>query len=134
VRDINIHKLHPLPDFLHSGTGYIENSRVSSIIDFFADSSHNFSERALLVLKNTITISITIFCTVEHSLTLHAACCTSVSETIDIGNPDERGIRLSKTLSIALIHSHKIGHISIFSLFHRMTVKEHHVLCLLFFI
>jgi len=24
ARDINIHKLHPLPDFLHSGTGYIE--------------------------------------------------------------------------------------------------------------
>jgi len=44
ARDINIHKLHPLPekiglgrsaDFLHSGTGYIENSRVRSIIVFF---------------------------------------------------------------------------------------------------
>jgi len=44
ARDINIHKLHPLPekidlgrsaDFLHSGTGYIENSRVRSMIDFF---------------------------------------------------------------------------------------------------
>jgi len=44
ARDINIHKLHPLPpkkiglgrsaDFLHSGTGYIENSRVRSIIVF----------------------------------------------------------------------------------------------------
>ena len=43
TRDINIHKLHPLPekiglgrsaDFLHSGTGYIENSRVRSMIDF----------------------------------------------------------------------------------------------------
>ena len=42
VRDINIHKLHSLPekiglgrssDFLHSGTGYIENSRVRSMID-----------------------------------------------------------------------------------------------------
>ena len=44
VRDINIHKLHPLTeknrlgrrlgrcaDFLHSGTGYIENSRVRSL-------------------------------------------------------------------------------------------------------
>jgi len=53
VRDINIHKLHPvpgkiglvaLPIFLHSGTGYIENSRVRSMIDFFADFSQNFSE------------------------------------------------------------------------------------------
>jgi len=44
VRYINIHKLHPLPekiglgrsaDFLHSGTGYIENSRARSMIDFF---------------------------------------------------------------------------------------------------
>jgi len=43
ARDINIHKLHPLPekiglghsaDFLHSGTGYIDNSGVRSIIDF----------------------------------------------------------------------------------------------------
>jgi len=45
ARDINIHMLHPLPekkiglgrsaDFLHSGTGYIENSRVRrSMIDF----------------------------------------------------------------------------------------------------
>ena len=43
VRDINIHKLHPLPekiglgrssDFPHSGIGYIENSRVRSMIDF----------------------------------------------------------------------------------------------------
>ena len=41
--DINIHKLHPLPeksalgrsaDFLHSGTGYIENSHVRSMIAF----------------------------------------------------------------------------------------------------
>jgi len=41
--DINVHKLHPLPekigmgrsaDFLHSATGYIEKSRVRSIIDF----------------------------------------------------------------------------------------------------
>ena len=40
----NIHKLHPLPeknrlgrsaDFLHSGTGCIENSRARSMIDFF---------------------------------------------------------------------------------------------------
>jgi len=43
ARDIDIHKLHPLPekigfgrsaDFLHSATGYIENSRVRSMIDF----------------------------------------------------------------------------------------------------
>jgi len=43
ARDINIYKLQPLPeknclgrpaDYLHSGTGYIENSRVRSIIDF----------------------------------------------------------------------------------------------------
>jgi len=43
ARDINIHKLHPLrekiglgrsADFLHSGTGYMENSRVRSMIDF----------------------------------------------------------------------------------------------------
>ena len=74
ARDINIHKLHTLPekigfgrsaDFLHRGTGCIENSRVRSMIDFLADFSQNFSERALFVLKNSITISITIFCTVE---------------------------------------------------------------------
>ena len=56
ARDLNIHKLHPLPekiglsrsaDFLHSGTGYIENSRVRSMIDFFADFSQNFSERKI---------------------------------------------------------------------------------------
>jgi len=43
ARDITIHKLHPLPekiglvlsaDFMHSGTGYIEISRVRSMIDF----------------------------------------------------------------------------------------------------
>jgi len=40
ARDINILKLNPFPeknrlaDFLHSGTGYIENSRVRSMIDF----------------------------------------------------------------------------------------------------
>ena len=43
ARDINIHKLHPLPEkvglgrsaeFLHSGTGCIENSGVRSMIDF----------------------------------------------------------------------------------------------------
>jgi len=57
ARDINIHKLHPLPeniglgrsaDFLHSGTGYIENSRVRSMIDFFADFTQNFSEPVTL--------------------------------------------------------------------------------------
>ena len=40
-RDINIHKLHPLPekiglrrsaDFLHIGTGYIENSHVRFVL------------------------------------------------------------------------------------------------------
>ena len=43
ARYINIHKLLPLPekiglgrsaDFLYSGTGYTENSRVRSMIDF----------------------------------------------------------------------------------------------------
>jgi len=44
TRATNIHKLHPLPekkirlgrsaDYLHSGTGYIENSRVRAMIDF----------------------------------------------------------------------------------------------------
>ena len=44
MRATNIHKLHPLPEkkiglgrsanFLHSGTGYIENSCVRSMIDF----------------------------------------------------------------------------------------------------
>ena len=39
ARDINMHKLHPLPEknrlgpLCHSGTGYIENSRVHSMID-----------------------------------------------------------------------------------------------------
>jgi len=50
---------------LHSGTDYIENSRVRSMVDFFADFSHNFSARALLGLKNSITISITNIGTVE---------------------------------------------------------------------
>jgi len=53
-------------DFLHSGKGYIENSRVRSMIDFLADFSHNFSERALFVLKNSITISITKIGVVEQ--------------------------------------------------------------------
>jgi len=53
ARDINIHKLHPLPeniglsrstDFLHSGTGYVENSRVRSVIDFFPDFSQNLRQ------------------------------------------------------------------------------------------
>jgi len=74
ARDINIHKLHPLPEkklacrsanFLQSGIGYVKNSRVHSIIDFFADFSQNFSERALLILKSSITISITKIGTVE---------------------------------------------------------------------
>ena len=50
---------------LHSGTDYIENSRVRSMIDFFADFSQNFSARALLGLKNSITISMTNIGTVE---------------------------------------------------------------------
>ena len=79
---INIHKLHPLPekiglgrsaDFLHSGTGYIENSRVRSMIDFFADFSQNCSERVLLVVKNSITISITKIGVVEP-VTLKKPC------------------------------------------------------------
>ena len=53
ARDINIHELHPLPekiglgrsaDFLHSGTGYIENNRVRSMIDFFCRFQSEFSE------------------------------------------------------------------------------------------
>jgi len=61
ARDINIHKLHPYypkkiglgryADFMHSGTGYIENNRVRSMIDFFADFSQNFSERHCSFLK-----------------------------------------------------------------------------------
>jgi len=60
ARYINIHKLHPFPekiglgrsaDSLHSGTSCIENGGVLSMIDFFADFSQNFSERALLFLK-----------------------------------------------------------------------------------
>jgi len=38
------------------------------MIDFFADFSQNFLEQALLLLKNSIRISITIFCIVEHGL------------------------------------------------------------------
>ena len=53
--DINIHKLHLLPekiglgrsaDFLHSGTGYVENSRVRSMSDFLPISVRIFSERS----------------------------------------------------------------------------------------
>ena len=47
VRDMNIHKLHPLPEN--------RNSRVRSIIILFLSISVrilNFSERVLLVLKN----------------------------------------------------------------------------------
>jgi len=57
---------------------YVENSRVRSMIDFFADFSQNFSERALLLLKNSVTISITIFCTVEHPFN-EVAFITSVN-------------------------------------------------------
>ena len=52
--NINIHKLHPLPekkiglgrsdDFLHSGTGYIENSHVHSVIDFLPTSVRIFQK------------------------------------------------------------------------------------------
>jgi len=59
-------------DFLHSGTGNIEN--VRSIIDFFlADFNQNFSERALLVLKNSVTISVTKIDIVEP-VTLKKPC------------------------------------------------------------
>ena len=65
ARDINIHKLHPLPQenqlglcqFSAQWNWLRRNSRVHSIIDFFANFSQNFSEQALLILKNSITIS-----------------------------------------------------------------------------
>jgi len=93
ARDINIHTLHPLPekigldrcaDFLHSGTGYIQNSRVRSIIDFCADFSHSFSERALLVLKNSITISITKIGVVEPVKLKSRVCSMQISVTISM--------------------------------------------------
>jgi len=59
-------------DFLHSGTGYIENSRVRSMIDFLI-SVRIFSERAMLILKTSITISITKIGTVE-AVTLKKPC------------------------------------------------------------
>ena len=69
MRETNIHKLHPpkkiglgcSADFLHSATGYIENSRVRSMIDFLPISVRIFQNKhsALLVLKNSFTISIT---------------------------------------------------------------------------
>jgi len=43
------------------------------MIDFFADFSQNFSERALVVLKNSITISMTKIGTVEP-VTLKKQC------------------------------------------------------------
>ena len=43
------------------------------MIDFFVDFSHNFSERALLVQKNSITISITKISVVEP-VTLKKPC------------------------------------------------------------
>jgi len=53
------YKFHPLPekiglgsaDFLHSGTGYIEIAMFVLWL-IFVDFGQNFSERALLVLKN----------------------------------------------------------------------------------
>jgi len=95
TRDINIHKLHPLPDkiglgsadFLHSGTGYIHrNSRVRSIrpIDFSQFKSEFFRTRAKIFIHDfnhenrkigivelkrpcfSMPISVTIFCSVEH--------------------------------------------------------------------
>jgi len=80
-------------DFLHSGTGYIENSRVRSMIDFFADFSRNFSERALLLLKNVIKISITKIGILEP-VTLKKACLFHVDEKITIS------ITISNTISI----------------------------------
>ena len=52
ARDINIHKLHPYypkkiglgryADFMHSGTGYIENNRVHVLLIFFRFQSEFF--------------------------------------------------------------------------------------------
>jgi len=65
--NINIHKVHPLPEknwlrlcrFSAQWNRLHRSSRVRSIIDFFADFSQNFSERALHILKNSLMISIT---------------------------------------------------------------------------
>jgi len=75
ARDINIHKLHPLlekiglgrsADFLHSGTGYIENSRVRSMIAFLPisvrifqnehDFNHNFLHSGTPLLTRDHTV------------------------------------------------------------------------------
>jgi len=65
--DINIHKVHPLTiknrlrlcRFSAQWNRLHRNSRVHSVIDFVVNVSQNFSERALLFLKNSIRISIT---------------------------------------------------------------------------
>ena len=67
------------------GTGYIENSRVRSMIDFFDDFSQNFSERAVLVLKNSITISITKIGIVEP-VTLKKPCLFRVDFNHDFNH------------------------------------------------
>jgi len=72
-------------DFLHSGTGYTENSRVRSMIDCFADFSQIFSELALLVVKNSITISITKIGVVEPvTLIKSRVCSMQIPVTISI--------------------------------------------------
>jgi len=58
--------------FQHSRTGYIEIA-VFVLIDFFVDFSQNFLERALFVLKDSITISIRKIGAVEP-VTLKKPC------------------------------------------------------------
>ena len=57
ARDINIHKLHTLPEknrlglcrFSAQWLNLHRNSHARSVIDFFVDFSQNFSERALKI-------------------------------------------------------------------------------------
>jgi len=60
-------------DFLHSGTGYMEITVFVLRLIFLADFSQNFSERALFILKNSITTSVTKISTVEP-VTLKKPC------------------------------------------------------------
>ena len=115
TRVTTIHKLHPLPEkigsgcanSLHSGTGYIANSHDRSMIVFLSISIRIFSEQALLILKNSITvwitkmaqwnqlhwnsrvcsiqisimISVTIFCIAEHGLPISVTISNMISIT-----------------------------------------------------
>jgi len=116
AHDINIHKLPPLPEkmglgrsaeFLHSGTGYIENSRVRCMIDFLPISVRIFQDEhwsfwkiqwrfqwrksaqwnrlhwksRVCSMPIWITISITIFCVVEHGLPISITISNTISIT-----------------------------------------------------